>query len=321
MPPFDIPHEFGTVEEYTKKYSEADLIEEFSQGSYDRLGGYDKAIQIKLEADYLEHLTFEGAKERYGEVLEPSVKERLDFELLTIKTMGFPGYFLIVQDFINWAKDNGVLVGPGRGSAAGAAVAYCIKITDVDPIKYDLLFERFLNPDRISMPDVDIDFDDDGRQEVLDYVTHKYGQEKVAHICTFGTMATKSSIKDVARVLKLDLSEANRLAKMVPEAPKMNFKKAFKEVPELEMEKSSPNPLIAKTMKFAEALEGAVRQTGVHACGVLIGKNPLDQHLPVMPTKGEELLTTQYDGRFVEDIGLLKMDFLGLKTLSILKKF
>ncbi len=320
MPPFDIPHEFGTFEEYAEKYSEADLIEEFSQGSYDRLGGYDKAIQIKLEADYLEHLTFEGAKERYGEVLEPSVKERLDFELLTIKTMGFPGYFLIVQDFINWAKDNGVLVGPGRGSAAGAAVAYCIKITDVDPIKYDLLFERFLNPDRISMPDVDIDFDDDGRQEVLDYVTHKYGQEKVAHICTFGTMATKSSIKDVARVLKLDLSEANRLAKMVPEAPKMNFKKAFKEVPELEMEKSSPNPLIAKTMKFAEALEGAVRQTGVHACGVLIGKNPLDQHLPVMPTKGEELLTTQYDGRFVEDIGLLKMDFLGLKTLSIFKE-
>ncbi len=320
MPPFDIPHEFGTVEEYTEKYSEADLIEEFSEDSYKRLGGYDKAIQIKLEADYLEHLTFEGAKERYGEELEPSVKERLDFELLTIKTMGFPGYFLIVQDFINWAKDNGVLVGPGRGSAAGAAVAYCIKITDVDPIKYDLLFERFLNPDRISMPDVDIDFDDDGRQEVLDYVTHKYGQEKVAHICTFGTMATKSSIKDVARVLKLDLSESTRLAKMVPEAPKMNFKKAFKEVPELELEKNSPNPLIAKTMKFAEALEGAVRQTGVHACGVLIGKNPLDQHLPVMPTKGEELLTTQYDGRFVEDIGLLKMDFLGLKTLSIFKE-
>ncbi len=320
MPPFDIPEEFGTFEEYAEKYTEEDLIEEFSQGSYDRLGGYEKAVQIKLESDYLEHLTFEGATERYGEVLEPSVKERLDFELLTIKTMGFPGYFLIVQDFINWAKDNGVLVGPGRGSAAGAAVAYCIKITDVDPIKYDLLFERFLNPDRISMPDVDIDFDDDGRQEVLDYVTHKYGQEKVAHICTFGTMATKSSIKDVARVLKLDLSEANRLAKMVPEAPKMNFKKAFKEVPELEMEKSSPNPLIAKTMKFAEALEGAVRQTGVHACGVLIGKNPLDEHLPVMPTKGEELLTTQYDGRFVEDIGLLKMDFLGLKTLSIFKE-
>ncbi len=320
MPPYEIPEEFGTIEDYKEKFTEEQLIEEFTKESYDRIGDYEKVIQIKLEADYLEHLTFEGAAERYGVVLEDHVKERLDFELNTIKTMGFPGYFLIVQDFINWAKNNGVLVGPGRGSAAGAAVAYCVKITDVDPIKYDLLFERFLNPDRISMPDVDIDFDDDGRQEVLDYVTHKYGQDKVAHICTFGTMATKSSIKDVARVLKLDLSEANRLAKMVPEAPKMNFKKAFKEVPDLEMEKNSPNPLIAKTMRFAEALEGAVRQTGVHACGVLIGKNPLDQHLPVMPTKGEELLTTQYDGRFVEDIGLLKMDFLGLKTLSIFKE-
>ncbi len=320
MPPYEIPEEFGTIEDYKEKFTEEQLIEEFTKESYDRIGDYEKVIQIKLEADYLEHLTFEGAAERYGEVLEDHVKERLDFELNTIKTMGFPGYFLIVQDFINWAKNNGVLVGPGRGSAAGAAVAYCVKITDVDPIKYDLLFERFLNPDRISMPDVDIDFDDDGRQEVLDYVTHKYGQDKVAHICTFGTMATKSSIKDVARVLKLDLSEANRLAKMVPEAPKMNFKKAFKEVPDLEMEKNSPNPLIAKTMRFAEALEGAVRQTGVHACGVLIGKNPLNQHLPVMPTKGEELLTTQYDGRFVEDIGLLKMDFLGLKTLSIFKE-
>ena len=320
MPPFEIPSDFGTIEEYREKFSEETLIEEFTEDGFHRIGGYDKVIQIKLEADYLEHLTFEGARERYGDVLEDHVKDRLDFELMTIKTMGFPGYFLIVQDFINWAKDNGVLVGPGRGSAAGAAVAYCVKITDVDPIKYDLLFERFLNPDRISMPDVDIDFDDDGRQDVLDYVTHKYGQEKVAHICTFGTMATKSSIKDVARVLKLDLAEANRLAKMVPEAPKMNFKKAFKEVPELEEEKNSPNPLIAQTMKFAEALEGAIRQTGVHACGVLIGKNPLDQHLPVMPTKGEELLTTQYDGRFVEDIGLLKMDFLGLKTLSIFKE-
>lgn len=272
------------------------------------------------EADFLRHLTMEGAKKRYGDPIPPDVLERINFELETIIGMGFPGYFLITQDFINWAKDNGVLVGPGRGSAVGAVVAYCTGITNVDPIKYDLLFERFLNPDRISMPDVDIDFDDDGRQAVLDYVTNKYGHDKVAHICTFGTMATKSSIKDVARVLKLDLSEANRLAKMVPEAPKMNFKKAFKDNPDLELEKNSPDPLIAKTMKFAEALEGAVRQTGVHACGVLIGKNPLDQHLPVMPTKGEELMTTQYDGRFVEDIGLLKMDFLGLKTLSIFKE-
>jgi DNA polymerase-3 subunit alpha len=321
MPPFDIPEEFGSLESYRDKYDEASLINEFGDERYEKLGGYDKVLPIKLEADYLEYLTFEGAKKRYpGDELTKDKRERLEFELETIKTMGFPGYFLIVQDFINWAKNNGVLVGPGRGSAAGAAVAYCVGITDVDPIKYDLLFERFLNPDRISMPDVDIDFDDDGRQEVLDYVTEKYGQDKVAHICTFGTMATKSSIKDVARVLRLELAEANRLAKMVPEAPKMSFKKAYKEEPALLEEKESSNPLIAKTIKFAEALEGSVRQTGVHACGVLIGKNPLDEHLPVMPTKGEDLLTTQYDGRFVEDIGLLKMDFLGLKTLSIIKE-
>ena len=298
----------------------ADKVEAFELNKAPIMPDFPLPEEFKTEADYLRHLTMVGAKKRYGDPIPVDFLERINFELDTIIGMGFPGYFLITQDFINWAKDNGVLVGPGRGSAAGAAVAYCTGITDVDPIKYDLLFERFLNPDRISMPDVDIDFDDDGRQAVLDYVTDKYGQDKVAHICTFGTMATKSSIKDVARVLKLDLSEANRLAKMVPEAPKMNFKKAFKESPELELEKDSPNPLIAKTMKFAEALEGAVRQTGVHACGVLIGKNPLVEHLPVMPTKGEELLTTQYDGRFVEDIGLLKMDFLGLKTLSVFKE-
>ncbi|WP_083634476.1 DNA polymerase III subunit alpha [Saccharicrinis aurantiacus] len=321
MPPFNIPEEFGTFESYKEKFDEAALIEEFEEAAYKRLGGYEKVLQIKLEADYLAHLTHIGAKKRYpGDELTSDKLERIEFELNTIKTMGFPGYFLITQDFINWAKDNGVLVGPGRGSAAGAAVAYCISITDVDPIKFDLLFERFLNPDRVSMPDVDIDFDDDGRQKVLDYVTDKYGQDKVAHICTFGTMATKSSIKDVARVLNLDLSEANRLAKMVPEAPKMNFKKAYEQSPDLEQEKHSPNQLISRTLKFAEQLEGAVRQTGVHACGILIGKNPLSEHIPVMPTKGEELLTTQYDGRFVEDIGLLKMDFLGLKTLSIIKE-
>ena len=320
MPPFDIPEEFGTLEGYREKYNEAALIEEFKEDRYEKLGGYEKVLPIKLEADYLEYLAFEGAKKRYGEELEDHVVERLNFELDTIKTMGFPGYFLITQDFINWAKDNGVIVGPGRGSAAGAVVAYSICITDVDPIKYDLLFERFLNPDRVSMPDVDIDFDDDGRQQVLDYVTNKYGQDKVAHICTFGTMATKSSIKDVARVLRLDLSEAIRLTKLVPEAPKMNFKKAYEEEPALLEEKNSSNSLIAQTIKFAESLEGSVRQTGVHACGVLIGKNPLVEHLPVMLTKGEDLLTTQYDGRFVEDIGLLKMDFLGLKTLSIIKE-
>ena len=320
MPVFPIPKEIGTEEEFREKYSEEALREEFGDKVFERLGGYDKVLRVKLEATYLEHLTFEGAKKRYGEEPEKHVIERLKFELNTIKIMGYPGYFLITQDFINWAKENGVLVGPGRGSAAGAVVAYCTGITGIDPIKYDLLFERFLNPDRISLPDVDIDFDDDGRQAVLDYVTDKYGHDKVAHICTFGTMATKSSIRDVARVLKLPLPEADRLAKLVPEAPKMNFVKAFKESPELVQEKKSDIELVAKTMKFAESLEGAVRQTGVHACGILISRDPLDDHIPLMPTKEENLLTTQYDGRFVEDIGLLKMDFLGLKTLSIIKE-
>jgi DNA polymerase III subunit alpha len=213
-----------------------------------------------------------------------------------------------------------VIVGPGRGSAAGSVVAYCVAITNVDPLKYDLLFERFLNPERISMPDIDIDFDDDGRQQVLNWVTKKYGKDKVAHICTFGTMAAKMAIRDVARVLQLPLSEADRLAKMVPETPKMTLRKAYIENPELEIEKKSNNRLIADTIRFAESLEGSVRQTGVHACGIIIGRDSLDEHIPIMPTKDEEIYTTQYDGRFVEDIGLMKMDFLGLKTLSIIKE-
>jgi DNA polymerase III, alpha subunit len=236
-----------------------------------------------------------------------------------MKTMGFPGYFLIVQDFIQAARDMGVIVGPGRGSAAGSAVAYCLGITNIDPIKYDLLFERFLNPDRISLPDIDVDFDDAGRQQVLEWVTEKYGADKVSHIVTFGSMAAKMAIKDVARVLKLELSEANRLAKMVPEAPKMTLKKAYKENPDLEKEKQSLNPLISKTIQFAETLEGSIRQTGVHACGILISRDPLTDHIPIMPTEGESLMTTQYDGHFVEPIGLIKMDFLGLRTLSIIK--
>lgn len=320
MPVFPIPKEIGTEEEFRERYSEEALREEFGDSAFERLGGYDKVLRVKLESALLEHLTYEGAKERYGDPIPENVKSRLDFELETIKVMGYPGYFLIVQDFINWAKEHGVLVGPGRGSAAGAAVAYCTGITNIDPIKYDLLFERFLNPDRISMPDVDIDFDDDGRQEVLNYVTEKYGQDKVAHICTFGTMATKSSIRDVARVLKLPLHEADRLAKLVPDAPKMTFQKAYKDSPDLVREKNSDVELVAKTIKYAEALEGSVRQTGVHACGILISRDPLTDHIPLMPTKDEELFTTQYDGRFVEDIGLLKMDFLGLKTLSIIKE-
>lgn len=321
MPIFPIPEEFGTEEKLSKEFTEEQLLAEFGEDSYKRLGGFEKAIRVKLETNYLRHLVYQGAEKRYGSPVNEDIKKRLEFELNTIKLMGYPGYFLITQDFINKAREMGVLVGPGRGSAAGAAVSYCTGITNIDPVKYNLLFERFLNPDRVSLPDVDIDFDDDGRQLVLDYVTNKYGKDKVAHICTFGTMATKLAIRDVARVLKLPLPEADRLAKLVPDAPKMTFKKAFKDSPDLLKEKKSENELIAKTIKFAETLEGSVRQTGVHACGVLISRDPLTNHIPLMPTKDEEtLLTTQYDGRFVEDIGLLKMDFLGLKTLSIIKE-
>ena len=310
----DVPEALVNTLEVSNK------VEQFELDSKPIMPDFPLPEEFDNEADFLRHITVEGAKKRYGDPIPEGHLERINFELDTIINMGFPGYFLIVQDFINWAKDNEVLVGPGRGSAAGSAVAYCTGITNVDPIRYDLLFERFLNPDRISMPDIDIDFDDDGRQLVLDYVTNKYGKDKVAHICTFGTMATKSSIRDVARVLKLDLSEANRIAKLVPEAPKMSFEKAYREEPALVEEKKSSNPLIKQTLELAEKLEGSVRQTGVHACGVLIGRYPLEEHLPVMPTKGEEILTTQYDGRFVEDIGLLKMDFLGLKTLSIIRE-
>ena len=333
MPVFPIPPELGTEEEYRQKFSQEDLFNEFTRDEkgnvvlteeeankkIKKLGGYDRLYRIKLEADYLKELTMKGVVKRYGEDPSPEIMERIIFELHIMKTMGFPGYFLIVQDFIQAARDMGVIVGPGRGSAAGSAVAYCLGITNIDPIKYDLLFERFLNPDRISLPDIDVDFDDAGRQQVLEWVTEKYGADKVSHIVTFGSMAAKMAIKDVARVLKLELSEANRLAKMVPEAPKMTLKKAYKENPDLEKEKQSLNPLISKTIQFAETLEGSIRQTGVHACGILISRDPLTDHIPIMPTEGESLMTTQYDGHFVEPIGLIKMDFLGLRTLSIIK--
>ncbi len=333
MPVFPIPPELGTEEEYREKFTQEDLFNEFTRDEkgnvvlseeeankkIKKLGGYDRLYRIKLEADYLKELTMKGVTKRYGENPSPELMERIIFELHIMKTMGFPGYFLIVQDFIQAAREMGVIVGPGRGSAAGSAVAYCLGITNIDPVKYDLLFERFLNPDRISLPDIDVDFDDAGRQQVLEWVTQKYGADKVAHIVTFGSMAAKMAIKDVARVLKLDLAESNRLAKMVPEAPKMTLKKAYKENPDLEKEKNSPNPLISKTIQFAETLEGSVRQTGVHACGILISRDPLTDHIPIMPTEGESLMTTQYDGHFVEPIGLIKMDFLGLRTLSIIK--
>jgi DNA polymerase-3 subunit alpha len=268
--------------------------------------------------EYLRYLTYKGAEERWGNLTEEQT-ERIDFELQMVAKMGFPGYFLIVQDFLRAAREMGVSVGPGRGSAAGSAVAYCLRITDIDPIKYGLLFERFLNLDRISMPDIDIDFDEDGREAVLKYVVNKYGHDKVAHIITFGSMAAKMAIRDVARVQKLPLPDADRLAKMVPERPGITLAEAFAEVPELARERDSSNKLIAQTLKYASVLEGSVRQTGVHACGIIIGKDSLDNYIPLCTAKDTELYATQYDGSHVESVGLLKMDFLGLKTLSIIK--
>lgn len=342
MPTFNIPTDFGTEEEYRKKFTEKDIFDEFTQdengnvvlsqadaeAKIKKLGGYDKLYRIKLEADYLAKITYEGAKERYGEPLSEEVAERLQFELHIMKTMGFPGYFLIVQDFIRAAREElGVSVGPGRGSAAGSAVAYCLGITKIDPIKYDLLFERFLNPDRISLPDIDTDFDDDGRGEVLRWVTEKYGAERVAHIITYGTMATKSAIKDVARVEKLPLAESNRLAKLVPDKipdmKKFKLKDAIEYVPELKEAATGRDPLMRDTLKYAQMLEGNVRNTGVHACGVIIGRYDISDVVPVCTAKdkdtGEEMLVTQYEGSVIEETGLIKMDFLGLKTLSIIK--
>ncbi|HHT34538.1 MAG: DNA polymerase III subunit alpha [Proteiniphilum sp.] len=327
MPFYPIDPAFGTEEQYREKYPEQVLMEEFGKDTFHRLGDYDKVIRVKLEADYLAHLTFQGAQRRYGEELTEEIHERLTFELETIKRMGFPGYFLIVQDFINAAREMDVAVGPGRGSAAGSAAAYCLGITDIDPLKYDLLFERFLNPDRISMPDIDIDFDDEGRGKVLRWVTEKYGSEKVAHIITYGTMATKSSIKDVARVHKLPLSESNRLAKLVPDripnVKKVNLRAAIDNVPELKEAANSSDPLLRDTLRYACMLEGNVRNTGVHACGVIIGQTDISDVVPISTAEDKEtrekLLVTQYEGSVIEETGLIKMDFLGLKTLSIIK--
>ncbi len=270
--------------------------------------------------DYLRHITYQGAEERY-KTLTPELQERIDFELETIKNMGFPDYFLIVWDFLEAARNMGVAVGPGRGSAAGSVVAYCLKITQIDPVQYNLLFERFLNPDRISMPDIDIDFDDDGREKVLHWVSEKYGKERVAHLITFGTMAAKSAIRDVARVQKLPLSEADRLAKMVPERPGVSLQDALKEVPELKKELEEGKPEIQSVIKNAMTLEGSVRNTGTHACGIIIARDHLDKYVPVSTVKESVLdVATQYDGKYIESIGLLKMDFLGLKTLSIIKE-
>ena len=269
----------------------------------------------------------DGAHRRYGEQLTEEQEERLKFELHIMKTMGFPGYFLIVQDFIRAAREElDVSVGPGRGSAAGSAVAYCLGITQIDPIAYDLLFERFLNPDRISLPDIDVDFDDDGRGRVLNWVTQKYGKEKVAHIITYGTMATKLAIKDVARVQKLMLSESDRLCKLVPDKipdKKLNLQNAIDYVPELKAAEQSDNPILRDTIRYAKMLEGNVRNTGVHACGTIICRDDITDWVPVSTADdketGEKMLVTQYEGSVIEDTGLIKMDFLGLKTLSIIK--
>ena len=295
-----------------------------------KLGGIDKLYRIKFEADYLAKLAYDGAKRLYGEPLSDEVYERVKFELHIMKTMGFPGYFLIVQDFINSAQDElGVMVGPGRGSAAGSVVAYCLGITKIDPIKYDLLFERFLNPDRISLPDIDTDFDDDGRGKVLEWVEDKYGHDKVAHIITYGTMATKNSIKDVARVEKLPLDISNRLCKAIPDklpdGMKMNLTNAIKCVPELREAEASANPQMANTIKYAKMLEGTVRGTGIHACGTIICRDAISDWVPVSTAEdksdpGHKLLATQYDGHVIEETGLIKMDFLGLSTLSIMKE-
>ena len=344
MPFFPIPEEFGTEEETRKRISPEELFREFTtdengneimsheeaEKKIKKLGGLDKLYRIKFEADYLAKLAYDGAKKLYGDPLTDEVHERIKFELHIMKTMGFPGYFLIVQDFINSARDElGVMVGPGRGSAAGSVVAYCLGITKIDPIKYDLLFERFLNPDRISLPDIDTDFDDDGRGKVLEWVEDKYGHDKVAHIITYGTMATKNSIKDVARVEKLPLDVSNRLCKAIPDklpdGMKMNLPNAIKCVPELRDAEASANPLLANTIKYAKMLEGTVRGTGIHACGTIICRDAISEWVPVSTAEdksdpGHKLLATQYDGHVIEETGLIKMDFLGLSTLSIMKE-
>ena len=351
MPVFPIPESFGTEEEWATKFTDEELFNEFTRNEkgevvmsqeaaekkIKKLGGYKKLRRIKFEADYLSHLVWDGAHKRYGEELSDEVKERITFELHTIKTMGFPGYFLIVSDYIRAAREElGVSVGPGRGSAAGSVVAYCLWITDLDPLRYDLLFERFLNPDRISLPDIDVDFDDAGRGKVLEWVTQKYGKERVAHIITYGTMATKSSIADVGRVEKVPLSTVNQLKSYIPDrgfpdnikdekgkAPKVNLKNCYKYVPELKKIMAEGPENLKQMLTYAEELEDTNRQIGIHACGVIIGSQDLTNVAPVCvindKDSGEDVLVTQYDGHVVENVGLIKMDFLGLKNLTIIK--
>ena len=327
----DLPHALDNTNEVIDKIDVLDLKRDIL------IPNFPVPKEFENQEAYLEHLTWSGAKKRY-ETITPEIEERLNFELFTIKTMGFAGYFLIVSDFIVAGKDLGVFVGPGRGSAAGSVVAYCIGITNIDPIKYNLLFERFLNPDRKSMPDIDTDFDDEGRQKVLDYVVDKYGKNQVAQIITYGTMAAKMSIKDVARVMDLPLSESNALAKLVPDRPGTSLKKVLKAPvtgpKSLTDDGVGPDDMSnilklrdiyngedirSKVLHEAEILEGSVRNTGIHASAIIIAPQDLMELIPVATSKDSELWLTQIDGSNIESAGVLKMDFLGLKTLSILK--
>ena len=349
MPCFPIPESFGTEEQWRKKFTEEELFHEFTSDEngenpmpadkakdvIERLGGYDKIYRIKFEADYLAKLAYDGARKCYGDPVPENVKEHINFEVHVMKTMGFPGYFLIVQDFISAARDElGVWVGPGRGSAAGSVVAYCLGITKIDPLKYDLLFERFLNPDRVNLPDIDTDFDDDGRGKVLRWVMDKYGVENCAHIITYSSMAMRNSIADVARVEKLPLERANALKKAIPErlpdgphgkARKMNLNNAVACVPELREAEVSADIRERNTIKYAKMLEGTVRGTGIHACGFIISRDPISNWVPISTADDPDFpelkcAVTQYDGHVIESTGLIKMDFLGLKTLSELKE-
>jgi len=351
MPAFPIPEDFGTEDEYRKKFTHEDLFNEFTRDEngnvvmsqedaekkIEKIGGYEKLYRIKLEADYLAKLAWEGAHKRYGEELTKEQIDRIKFELHIMKTMGFPGYFLIVQDYIRGAREElGVWVGPGRGSAAGSVVAYCLWITDLDPLKYDLLFERFLNPDRISLPDIDVDFDDAGRGKVLDWVTQKYGEEKVAHIITYGTMAAKSAIADVGRIQGVPLDRVNEIKKMIPDKfddkikdekgknPKVNLKNCIKYLPEIKQIIDGDDRNVATMLEYAEELEGTIRQVGIHACGFIIGADDLTKFAPISTIQDKDsdkrLPVTQYDGHVIESVGLIKMDFLGLITLSIMKE-
>ncbi|MEJ6979586.1 DNA polymerase III subunit alpha [Pedobacter sp. P351] len=314
----DLPHALDNTNEIVDKVEHLKLKRDIL------LPNFPIPSEFKVHADdtlnqweYLRHLTMEGARRRYQDIT-PEIQERLDFELNTIRIMGFAGYFLIVSDFIKAGRDLGVFIGPGRGSAAGSVVAYCISITNIDPIKYNLLFERFLNPDRKSMPDIDTDFDDEGRQKVIDYVVDKYGKNQVAQIITYGSMAARTSIQDVARVLDVPLSEVNALKKLVPDTLGITLKDAFDQVGELK-DILKGDDIRAKVLREAEKLEGSVRNTGIHAAGIIIAPYDLTDIIPVTTMKDSDLLVTQFDGRVIEDAGVIKMDFLGLKTLTIIK--